>query len=682
MIDLGRDILGDLAQATAREWLCTNGIGGFASGTLAGVQTRRYHGLLIAALKPPLGRTLLVSHADEALAVDGRRVELATHAWAAGGVAPQGYRHLERFRLEGTVPVFTYAVDDVRLEKRVWMEPGENTTYVQYRRPPGGRDALLEVALFANYRDYHGATCGGDWRMRVTRARGGLRVTAFEGARPVLFLMAGAEAAPSHVWYRRFDLAAERERGLPAEEDHLHVGTFRAALPAGAAVTLVLSAETTADLDGAAALARRAHYEADLLARFAAASPAASAAPDWVRQLALAADQFVVRRPLPDDPEALSVIAGYHWFGDWGRDTMIALPGLALATGRPEVAARILTTFARFVDRGMLPNRFPDGGEGTEYNSVDAALWYIEAARATHAATGDDALLRRLFPVLEDIVAWHLRGTRYGIAVDPSDGLLHAGEPGIQLTWMDARVGDRVVTPRHGKPVEINALWYNALRSMAAFARRLGRDAAPYDAAAARAGASFARFLRPQAGYLYDVLDGPDGDDATLRPNQIYAVSLPESPLPPEQQRAVVEVCARHLATSFGLRSLAPWAHAYAPRYAGAPHERDAVYHQGTVWGFLAGPFALAHLRVYGDPEQAAAWLAPLAHQVAAYGVGTLGEIFDGEPPHLPRGTIAQAWTVAETLRAWLAIAACRGVGAPTVSANVPANGAPAWHHP
>jgi predicted glycogen debranching enzyme len=350
------------------------------------------------------------------------------------------------------------------------------------------------------------------------------------------------------------------------------------------------------------------------------------------------------------------VIAGYPWFGDWGRDTMIALPGLAVATGRTEVAGRILRTFAAFVDRGMLTNRFPDRGEAPEYNTADATLWYFEAIRACHAATGDDGLLKDLFPVLESVVEWHVRGTRYGIAVDPTDGLLRSGEDGVQLTWMDARVGDRVVTPRTGKAVELNALWYNALRAMASFARRLGRSAQRWDDRAARVATGFGRFWSERAGYCHDVIDGPDGDDLSLRPNQIFAVSLPASPLPADRQRGVVDACARHLLTSHGLRSLAPDDARYRGRYGGDPAARDGAYHQGTVWAWLLGPFALAHFRVHGDRDAARAFLEPLAHHLGDHGVGSIAEIFDGDPPFRPDGCIAQAWSVAETLRAWQAL--------------------------
>jgi predicted glycogen debranching enzyme len=489
--------------------------------------------------------------------------------------------------------------------------------------------------------------------MSVTAIAGGFRVDAFEGAPPLFMLAPGAAATPAHTWYENFELARERERGLDDREDHLHAGTFAARLDPGRPLTLVMSMDPSAATDGDAALERRRRHDTSLVATARAARPGADPEPAWVEQLTLASDQFVVARPRADAPGGMTIIAGYPWFGDWGRDTMIALPGLTLTTGRPDIATRILRTFAAFVDRGMLPNRFPERGEAPEYNTVDATLWYFEAIRACHAATRDDGLLEDLVPVLERIVEAHVRGTRYGIGVDPADGLLHAGEAGVQLTWMDAKVGDWVVTPRTGKPIEINALWYNALRTMAAFARRLGRSPEPWAGMAARVAGSFGRFWHDGRSDCYDVVDGPDGDDASLRPNQVFAVSLPFTPLTPERQRGVVDACARHLLTSHGLRSLAPGDPRYRSSYGGDRRTRDSAYHQGTVWGWLLGPFALAHFRVYGDRDVARSFLEPMAHHVAAYGVGSVAEVFDGDAPFRPGGCIAQAWSVGEILRAW-----------------------------
>ena len=658
MLTWGREVAGDLAAAERREWLCVNGSGGFASGTIAGTQTRRYHGLLVAALDPPLGRTLLAAQVHDSVDYGGRTWALFCGRWAGGVAEPSGYQLVERFRLDGTTPVWTYAIAEALIEKRVWMEPGANTTYVRWRVLRAREPVALTLKALVDHRDYHATTRGGDWRMDVARVPDGLRVTAFDGARPLLLLARGAAAEPAHAWYRDFDLPRERERGLDHVDEHLHAATFRATLQPGAALTLVLSAEPAPDPDGETAWARRARHESDTLSRWTRARPEAKTAPAWIRHLVLAADQFVVRRPLPDDPDGATVIAGYHWFGDWGRDTMIALPGLTLAAGRPEVARKILTTFARFVDRGMLPNRFPDGGQAPEYNTADATLWYVEAIRAYHAATGDDGLLKDLYPMLESILAWHRDGTRYGIRQDPADGLLAAGEPGVQLTWMDAKVGDWVVTPRIGKPVEINALWYNALVAMAGFARRLRRPAEELDTQAARVATGFERFWNRHDGWCFDVLDGPDGNETALRPNQILAVSLPASALPPARRRAVVDACARHLLTSYGLRSLAPFDARYVGRYGGDQRARDGAYHQGTAWGWLLGPFALAHFNAYGDAARAREYLAPLADHLGDHGLGSIAEIFDGDAPFLPNGCIAQAWSVAETLRAWQALGA------------------------
>jgi predicted glycogen debranching enzyme len=678
LLTFGREATRDPDVGDSREWLCTNGLGGFASGTVGGRLTRRYHGLLVAALAPPLGRTLLVAKTEDVAVHDGAAYPLSANRWADGTLDPRGDHAIESFRLDGTVPVWTYACGAARIERRVWMEHSANTTYVTYRMTRGEGPVALALRVLVNYRDYHALTRAGDWQMRVEPVAAGVRISAFDGARPLLVLthhegrpgFPGAAPSvggiggpvarppmsaitPAHTWYHRFHLARDAERGLDFVEDHLHAATVAATLRAGDTLTLVLSAEAAPDLDGAAAWERQRAHTRHVLDDWRHGSAVAAGAPPWIDRLVLAADQFVVRRGGTSELDGVSVIAGYPWFGDWGRDTMISLPGLALVTGRPDIARRILTTFARFVDRGMLPNRFPDGGEAPEYNTVDAALWYVEAARAYDAATKDDATLATVFPALEAIVHGYRAGTRYGIAEDPRDHLIRAGEPGVQLTWMDARVGDWVVTPRMGKPVEINALWYNALRAMARLAARLGRPAGPWTALADDVARGFDRFWNGAAGCCFDVLDGPDGDDASVRPNQIFAVSLPESPLAPDRQRAVVDVCARRLATSYGLRSLAPDDPRYRGRYAGNPLERDGIYHQGAVWTFLLGPFALAHFRVHGDRAGALELLAPIAHHLADENVGSVSEIFSGDPPHAPCGCPAQAWSVAETLRAW-----------------------------
>lgn len=648
--EMGRELCNDLHTSGEREWIVTNGIGGFAAGTVAGLLTRRYHGLLIAALKPPGQRMLLATKFDETVEYGAADYPLFTNCWVSGVVDPNGYEYLERFHLEGTTPVWTYAFRDAVLQKRVWMQPGANTTYVHYQFLRGLEPLTLNVKALVNYRGYHNATKVSCWRMDLKTVSNGIEVVANPDATPFYLLSDRATATPRHVWYRGYHLGIEAYRGLEAQEDHLYAADFTATLSPGEAVTFVISTEDDPTLDGDAAYAERQAYEQALLEQ---ASRSTVASSPSMQRLILAADQFIVKRPTSVDPDGRTVIAGYPWFNDWGRDTMIALPGLTLNTGRFDLARQILCTYAQYVDQGMLPNRFPDEGETPEYNTVDASLWYFEAMRAYHEATQDNALLASLFPILQDMIDWHRRGTRYGIYEDPRDGLLHAGEPGVQLTWMDAKVGDWVVTPRIGKPVEVNALWYNALSIMAEFAVRLGKPSTTYAELAAKVRQGFDRFWNEAGGYCYDVIDGPEGYDASLRPNQLLAVSLPHSPLSEERQRAVVDTCTRQLVTSHGLRSLAPDDPRFIGHYAGDQRQRDGAYHQGTVWAWLIGPFVSAHLRVYQNPDMARSFLQPLLNHLPARGMGNISEIFDGDPPFTPRGCFAQAWSVAELLRAW-----------------------------
>jgi len=657
-LEFGREFCGNLALAESREWLVTNGIGGYASGTIAGGMARRYHGLLIAALEPPVGRTHLVAGLDETVRCGGEEFALATHRWASGAVEPRGFQYIDKFRLDGGIPVWSYALAGARLDKRVWMQQGANTTYVQYTLPNGAGPAEIELKALVNYRDFHASTHAGDWQMCIDEVQHGVRVVAFGGAAPFYLKSVQASCVPQHTWYRDCFLPAEKERGLDDHEDHLFGAQFRAKLQVGESVTIVLTTEESAALDGDSARMRRAPYEIELLNAYQRNLPIAAESPDWLTQLVLAADQFIVKRALPAETEGRSVIAGYHWFADWGRDTMIALPGLTLTTGRPDVARRILLSFARYVDAGMVPNNFPNAGGKPEYNTVDAGLWYFESARQYFAATADMHTLQDLFPVLAGMVDAHVKGTRYQIHMDPADGLVYAGEAGVQLTWMDAKIGDWVVTPRTGKAVEINALWINALETMAFFARLLKKSSEPYEAFARQAKSGFQKFWNEQQACCYDVIDSPGiGNDAKLRPNQILAVSLPVSALTPQQQKAVVDLCAQRLLTPYGLRSLAPGEPGYQGQYLGGPRERDAAYHQGTVWGWLLGPFALAHFRVYGNGEMAMSFFDAIGAAIRMYGIGTLAEIFDGDPPFTPRGCIAQAWTVGEVLRAFSQLA-------------------------
>jgi predicted glycogen debranching enzyme len=658
-VHLGRDVCGDRERAMAYEWLITNGIGGFACGTVSESNTRRYHGLLIAALAPPVGRTLLVAGIDIVARYASTEYSLATHEFADGTVAPRGYLQLESFRLEQGMPVWRYALADALLEKRLLMQLGCNTTQLSLELLRADEPLQLELSPLCAYRDYHAHGRGG-WHPGLREIPYGFEVEAFPGARPYRLTCAGAVFSPQPDWYWNVRHRAESERGLDETEDLYRPGRFLLTLAPGQQATVVLSANAGVPVAFASLRGQIEQHAASLIDALPAGCP------DQIRRLALAADQFIVDRHVDGHAAGKSVIAGYPWFSDWGRDTMIALPGLTVATGRYQVAATILRTFAVHVSNGMLPNRFPDGGETPEYNTVDATLWFFHALDQYDRDSGDRSLAAELYPLLADIIDWHLRGTRYGIAVDDADGLLTAGQDGVQLTWMDAKLDDWVVTPRIGKCVEINALWYNALRLMQRFASRLndGSDTARYRQAADLAEQGFQRFWNPARKALYDVIDGPEGEpavhgrryDGRLRPNQIFAVSLPHSPLAPARQKAVVDICARELLTSHGLRSLAPGEPGYVGHYRGGPRERDGAYHQGTVWAWLIGPFVDAHYRVYGDAASARSFLEPLMLHLDAACLGSISEVFDAEPPFAARGCFAQAWSVAEVLRAWLSL--------------------------
>jgi predicted glycogen debranching enzyme len=653
-LSLGRDVFDDLEAVSRREWIVTNGIGGYAAGTVGGVNTRRYHGLLVAALAPPVERTAMVAKLDATVRYHDMIVPLASNEFADGTVAPHGYRQLAAFRLDGLLPVWTWLVGDALIEQCVWMTHGRNTTYVTYRLVRASGPVELELTPLCTYRDYH-------WQHRGRRDAdiraldNGFEVVAYRGARPYRVLLEQGQFELTPDWYWNFKHREEGARGLDDVEDLLRPAVIRVPLEAGATAAVVLTAETEPVVAADASLAAERARQQELLAQ--ARLP--RRAPAWIDRLTLAADQFIVeRRDRSGATLGKTVIAGYPWFSDWGRDTMIALPGLTLATGRVDDAASILRTFARFVDAGMLPNRFPDGGETPEYNTVDATLWYFVAVHAYLAATNDGALRRELYPALADIVAWHRHGTRYGIHVDPNDGLLYAGEAGVQLTWMDAKVGDWVVTPRVGKCVEINALWFNALEILASIAAAEDDAAAAtdYRAQAARVADSFGKRFWYAGGYLYDVVDGPDGDDASLRPNQLLAISLPHALLDGERARAVVDTCARELWTPVGLRSLSPSDPRYVAEYHGGPRERDGAYHQGTVWSWLLGAFVDAYRRVHGDAATARCFLDGMAAHLREACVGQISEIFDGDAPFTPRGCFAQAWGVAEILRSWRAL--------------------------
>ncbi len=643
MIRFEQEVCADLAQAAQLEWLETNGLGGFASSTITGMNTRRYHGLLVAAVNPPCGRVVLLSKLEEVLIMGEKRFDLATNQYP-GAIYPQGFIHQKRFRLD-PYPIFTFEADGVTVEKHVCMVHGEDTTVIRYKVFGDANVAVrLEVRPLIAFRDYHALThANDDIHRSVQQVRGRASVTPYPGMPTLHFAHNAAGVGTKGDWYRNFQYVREQERGLDFEEDLFNPFCMSFTLSATHAANIVASTRVHRVMDAERLIVAEVDRRASLTN---------SADAEAVRDLTLAADQFIVRRGQQE-----TVIAGYHWFGDWGRDTMIALPGLTLSTGRMSDARNILLEFSRYVSQGMLPNRFPDAGAQPEYNTVDATLWYFEAIRTYYAATSDDAFVRQMFPVLADIVDWHVKGTRYGIHMESDTGLLYAGEPGVQLTWMDAKVGDWVVTPRTGKPVEIQALWYNALRIMQDFAKTLGDETnrLRFDAMAGLTSDSFNRlFWNSEDRCLYDVVDSLP--DHSIRPNQIFAVSLHHSMLSPEDSRKVVSTVKRELLTPFGLRTLSTADPRYVGSYGGDQRSRDAAYHQGTIWPWLIGPFIEAHLKVNDSSadakKQAAEWLQPLIGHLSAAGLGTISEIFEGDEPHRPCGCIAQAWSVGEVLQA------------------------------
>jgi len=623
-----------------REWLETNGIGGFSSSTICGLNTRRYHGLLVAATKPPVGRYVLLSKLEEILLIDGRQYELSANQYP-GVIHPQGFKYQTDFSLD-PFPKFTYEIEGVRLEKSVFMVQGENTTVVQYEvnHSTDHHDIKLQIRPLIAFRDYHSTTHENNALNAQVETEPGLTTFRPYNDLPSLHLAHNpADLDTNGFWYRNFQYAIEQERGLDHAED----------LFSPCALTFDLN--TNRKVDIIASTKRHNANDADTYRRVEI-DRRSNAANNLVTSLRAAADQFIVARERGE-----TVIAGYHWFADWGRDTMIALPGLTLVNGRCDVAKNILAEFATHVDQGMLPNRFPDAGEAPEYNTVDATLWFFEAVRSYLQYTGDYEFVRAsLYAVLQNIVNWHVIGTRYGIHVD-DDGLLASGETGVQLTWMDAKVGDWVVTPRHGKPVEIQALWYNALRVMEDLAGRFNdpKSKREYAAMADKARTSFNKlFWNEEKGYLYDVVNG-ESRDAAIRPNQVIAISLRNTMLAKDRAVSILNVIERELLTPRGLRTLSPSDPNYIGRYEGGPRSRDGAYHQGTVWPWLMGPYITASVKVLGRKagrKLATTWLKNFEQHLQEACLNQVSEIFDGDAPHAPRGCVAQAWSVAELLRA------------------------------
>lgn len=645
-MEFGKADWRNFERGLEKEWLVTNGLGGFASGTIIGANARRYHGLLVAALRPPTRRVLLWAKMEERLVAAGETYNLAANQTRAG-VTDAGFWHLQRVVVD-PLPTFTYSFSDITLEKTVFMVHGRNTTVVRYRVKNGARAATLWLTPLVNCRDFHGNTYRGQVDFEATPLANGVKVRGLPDVPALVLACTAGEFYLRPDWYYGMFYALEDERGLNPVEDHFMPGSFAVDLAPGEEKVFGVTGSTGEErVDPEAALVRERERVAALIDR-------AGYDDRLARRLVASADAFIVRR---ESTGAATIIAGYPWFTDWGRDAMIALPGLTLVTRRFAEAREILYTFARYARRGLIPNTFPDGGGEPWYNTVDAPLWYFQAVHKYLAYTEDhDFVSEEIFPVLQDIIAAYVDGTDFNIRMD-QDGLITAGGPGVQLTWMDAKVGDWVVTPRHGKPVEVQALWYNALSLFDRLAARYGRPN-PFRGLAPRVRDGFVqKFWYNEGGYLYDVL-GEEGPDAALRPNQILVLSLAHPILRPEEGRRVLHAVWRELYATYGLRSLAPGDPAYRGVYRGDVVARDGAYHQGTTWGWLIGPFITAFRRVHGHSEasrrQAAAFVAPFKAHLRDHGIGFIAEIFDGNEPIIPRGCPAQAWSTAELLRAYV----------------------------
>jgi predicted glycogen debranching enzyme len=659
---------GDLATLLEREWLVTNGLGGYACGTIAGAATRRYHGLLISAQPAPLGRVMMWNHLTEHFRFpDYRGVAVGGAERVGGNVEVQGADVLTEFRLEMGLPVWRFEMHGHIVEKRVFMPHRQNTVHVHYKLVRGNGPIRLKLRPSVHFRGHDDPVSRlTDEKYVLTASEGRFELAAGKQLPRLRFRLDGDAAALTidgvklpNVLYR-----VEENRGYEGVGILWSPGVFRVNLRPDRDVVLTASTDSWERMT---TLSPADVYTAELDRRrrlISASHPAARTG--FGAELVLAADQFIISptgrvhdaaRAHAAGDEARTIIAGYHWFTDWGRDTMISLEGLTLTTGRYAEAGYILRTFAGHIRDGLIPNFFPDHEQEALYHTADATLWFFHALQRYTRITGDHCTILSLLPALKEIVAHHQRGTRFGIGVDPADGLLKQGAEGYQLTWMDAKVGDWVVTPRRGKAVEINALWYNALRLLEGWLREVGDLAADeIKAAADRVYGSFnRRFWNEAERGLFDVIDGEQGEDPARRPNQIFAIALDHPVLDKRHWRDVLETVRNRLLTPVGLRSLAPGHPDYKSKYYGDLRARDAAYHQGTVWAWLIGPFIDAWRRVFPDRlDECRQFLTGFHDHLSEACIGSISEVFDAEAPYSPRGCVAQAWSVAEVLRCWV----------------------------
>lgn len=655
---------GDEELTIRREWLTTNGLGGFASGTLSGSVSRRYHGLLVAALPAPLGRTVMLSRLQEKLIIDNE-IHFLNDQELIDNPASKSCLYLEEFRLDMGLPVWVYQIDNFILEKRILLQRARNTLLINYTLLEAPASLEIELRPAVHFRPLEAAVDQDtvDANEYTLTAKANTYQVRGGDYPPLLMQMVGGDHSfniDNHRWDNIY-FRLEYERGYESVGKHWSPGFFKFSLTQNQSITLVATTEDVDNLPSSFDDVFTAEIERRKNLLATAAVPLQHDEP---AELVLAADQFIItpagrseetKSALALGEEAKTIIAGYHWFTDWGRDTMISLEGLTLATGRYSEARHILQTFSNYICDGLIPNMFPEHDKSGLYHTADATLWFFNAIHRYLHFTADRETLRAILPKLISIIDHHISGTRFNIGIDPVDGLLRQGAEGYQLTWMDAKVGGWVVTPRRGKAVELNALWYNALCLMEKW---LGEEqdtagAIKMHAYAERARHAFnARFWNEDKGYLYDVIDGPAGLDDSFRPNQIFSIALPHPVLNREHWSAVVNQIDKHLLTPVGLRSLSPHHADYKQNYDGDLYARDAAYHQGTVWAWLIGPYIDAWIKTYPEKRtKVNDVLAGFYQHMSDAGIGSISEVFDAEPPYTPRGCIAQAWSVAEILR-------------------------------
>lgn len=628
------------------EWLETNGLGGWAGSTIIGCNTRRYHGLLVAATKPPTERIVLLSKLDETILANDKRFELGTNLYNNDVVHPNGYQYLSLFTKE-LFPEWFYDVNEIQLKKTITMIHGENTTLVLYEVIKSQQAFTLELLPLIAARGYHSLQHSDRnvfWDVQFEN--GIFKNQLYEGA-PNIFISVPNSTYQHHPsWFYKFNYAVEKYRGLDFEEDFFNHGTISVDLKEGDKLGIIISTEVPSNRNAEELFEKERKRKLKLINQ----STDQPINLSTTQQLTLAADQFIVKR----DEDLKTVIAGYHWFTDWGRDTMISLPGLCLSTGRYDDAKKIIAAFAKNVSMGMLPNRFTDNNEPPEYNNVDGTLWYFVAIYKYLEYTNDTQfILQEILPVLKNIIDWHFKGTRYNIHVD-EDGLLYAGEKGQQLTWMDARIGDWVVTPRMGKPVEVQALWYNALNIFAKLLEMNGQeeDARLVCISVTKAKQSFQKkFCFDGGNYLYDVIDENENPDASLRPNQLFAISLPFPLIEGDKAKSILKIVEEKLYTPVGLRTLPQDDARYVCVYGGDALKRDSCYHQGTVWAWLLGVYVDALVKVKSEKAKVKMVIENFQYHLNEACVGSVSEIFDADVPHYPRGCVAQAWSAGEILR-------------------------------